>query len=93
MEDFEYVEDKRQIKSIVLHNTCFCCPEQYDAYLNGIRVGYLRLRHGRFTVECPDTGGDLVYSGYPKGDGRFDPDEREFFLNEAVDCIEKWVKQ
>ena len=77
----------REIKGVRLIRTCYACPQQYDAFLDGKQVGYLRLRHGRFTVESPDVGGTLVYSGYPNGDGIFDSDEEEFFLTEAVDSI------
>ena len=38
--------------------TCGACPEQYDAFDGERQVGYLRLRHGHFTVTCPDVGGD-----------------------------------
>lgn len=30
--------------------TCFACPEQYDVYYGSRKVGYVRLRHGLFTV-------------------------------------------
>jgi hypothetical protein len=40
--------------AIELTLTCGACPEQYDAHLNGARVGYLRLRHGRFYAAYPD---------------------------------------
>lgn len=76
---------------IILQKTCNACPEQYDAYLDGERVGYLRLRHGRFTVECPDAMEALVYSAYPLGDGEFTDEERDYFLRYAVDAIEKWI--
>lgn len=44
------------IQDIILKQTCFAYPEQYDAIdgITGERVGYLRLRHGHFTVEVPD---------------------------------------
>ncbi|MBA5844871.1 hypothetical protein, partial [Escherichia coli] len=53
------------------------CPEQYEVYLNGQQVAYLRLRHRRFTVQCPDVGGEGVYMSNPQGDGAFDEDERD----------------
>lgn len=40
---------------IELRQTCAACPEQYDAYLNGELVGYLRLRHGHFRVRTYPT--------------------------------------
>lgn len=65
---------------IILNQTCYACPEQYDAYYNGREVGYLRLRHGNFTVEA---SAELVFQAYPKGDGLFDADERDEYLEEA----------
>lgn len=67
-----------------LIKTCDACPEQYDAYLGTQMIGYLRLRHGRFTVEYPDSGGDLVYWANPQGDGVFDCEERDIYLTTAV---------
>lgn len=72
---------------IALIKTCDACPEQYDAYFNGDQVGYLRLRHGGFTVSCPDVGGDIVLSCQPDGDGIFDDYEREFYLTIAKQAI------
>lgn len=60
------------------------CPEQYDVYRNGENVGYLRLRHGGFRAECR---GETVYTASPHGDGIFDPEERDHFLNEACQAI------
>lgn len=75
---------------IVLKKTCNACPEQYDAFLDGKMVGYLRLRHGSFTVQCPGYDGRLVYSATPRGDGIFEHDERDFYLRHAVKAIEDW---
>lgn len=72
---------------IVLRQTCGACPEQYDAYEDGTLVGYLRLRHGYFSVSYPDPSGVLVYEGYPYGDGVFEDEERERYLREAVHAI------
>lgn len=71
----------------VLVQTSSCCPEQYDVYSNGEVIGYLRLRNGYFTVECPDCGGELVYEALPLGDGMFRENEREHFLAEAMKAI------
>jgi hypothetical protein len=67
------------------------CPEQYDAFLDGEQVGYLRLRHGHFTVECPDCGGCLVYEADPEGQGAFDDEERDYYLRFAVNAIHRWI--
>ena len=68
----------------ILEKTCSACPEQYDVYLDGTRVGYLRLRHGVFTCKYPDSSGEIIYIGYPKGDGIFDDDERDTYIRQAL---------
>jgi hypothetical protein len=72
---------------IKLVMTCGACPEQYDAYRNGEQVGYLRLRHGHFRVNCPDSRGIEMFAASPRGDGIFTDDERDGFLREAVSAI------
>jgi len=67
--------------------TCSACPEQYDAFLGNVQVGYLRLRHGSFRVDYPECGGDTIYEASPCGDGAFDDDERDYYLRFAVDAI------
>jgi hypothetical protein len=73
--------------------TSIACPEQYDALINGQIVGYLRLRHGIFTVTCPDVGGCLVLEADTIGDGMFDLSERGHFMDKARDIITEWVYQ
>lgn len=68
------------------------CPEQYDAVLDGKIVGYLRLRHGFFRVDCPGCGGKTVYVAEPQGDGCFEPDEREGYLYQAKLAIASWIR-
>lgn len=77
------------INDIELHRTCYACPEQYNAInkITNEMVGYLRLRHGHFTVEVPDVFGKLVYESYPKGDGIFEEDERTSELTNAILAI------
>jgi len=40
--------DKKELKmsKLTLNKTCGACPEQYDVFLEGENVGYMRLRHG-----------------------------------------------
>jgi len=80
---------------IRLQQTCSACPEQYDALDDdGNVVGYLRLRHGHFTVQASGPGyegsghGVLVYEAEPEGDGAFMPTERQAYLDVAVARIE-----
>ena len=93
--DRQYIayNNSHEIDGVKLELTCGACPEQYDAYIGDERVGYLRLRHGWFYVECPDCGGETVYESEPKGDGLFDDDEREFYLREAVAAIKAWKEK
>ncbi|MGE3921087.1 MAG: hypothetical protein AB7F64_09205 [Gammaproteobacteria bacterium] len=77
----------------LLFRTCIACPEQYDVTYYDSQVAYLRLRHGNFTVSCPDVGGDLIYKASPKGDGIFDDSEREFYLRRALTAIREWNLQ
>ena len=72
---------------ILLRNTCYACPEQYDAYQNGQRVGYLRLRHGYFAAYLGDPSGPRIYDAEPEGDGIFDPSERDRYLSEACAAL------
>ncbi len=67
-----------------LVQTCGACPEQYDVFRGEEKVGSLRLRHGHFRAECHSV---TVYESSPRGDGLFEEDEREFYLNAACFAI------
>ena len=41
------------MKHFIVEMTCFACPEQYDVFLDGEQVGYLRLKHGVFRCDYP----------------------------------------
>ena len=69
------------IDRIVLIQTCMACPEQYDAYIDDVKVAYLRLRHGYFYVQMPYDSENKIYEAYPAGDGLFEDWERELYLN------------
>lgn len=69
--------------------TCGACPEQYDVFLEGKMVGYIRMRHGTFTVDSTGDNTTHLFSAYPKGDGCFQNDEeRQFYLDLAVKAID-----
>lgn len=80
-----------EVDGIKLTQTCNACPEQYEASRDGKRAGYLRLRRGHFTVECPDACRELVYEAEPQGVGVFEPQERQESLGEAVRAIQAWL--
>lgn len=75
---------------VELIKTCHACPEQYDAFFQGKKIGYLRLRHGEFRVDFPDCGDEtILYSQESQGDGCFEEDERDYFLMKAKKAIVK----
>ena len=73
--------------------TCPACPEQYDVFKAGAKVGYLRLRHGWFRADAPSCGGDTVYESHTKGDGMFDDDERIPEITKALAAITQYWKE
>ncbi|MBO7696420.1 MAG: hypothetical protein J6T10_27595 [Methanobrevibacter sp.] len=79
------------IKGLKFVQTCFACPEQYDVFdSKQTKVGYVRLRWGNLTAECPDCGGEYVYehSFEDSLKGCFsDSDERKKYLELIADCI------
>lgn len=79
----------KNYQKIELVQTCGAFPEQYDAYLNGVEVGYLRLRHGYFRAEH---NGVTVYESQTIGEGCFHEIEREFHLTEAKIAIYNSIK-
>ena len=82
----------REIDGLKFVRTCFACPEQYDVYKGEEQVAYVRLRHGHLTVDVPDAGGDCILDANPKGDGIFDNDERESYLQEIANKIHDHLK-
>lgn len=75
-----------------LKQTCCVCPEQYDVFLGDRQVAYMRLRHGYFYCAYPDIGGEVIYSAYPKGDGCFDDDERDYYIRAALKELKKVIE-
>jgi len=79
---------------ITLVQTCWACPAQWDAFYNKKMVGYIRFGGGYVSVECPDVGGELVYSMQTEDrmQGMFYTDaEENAFLSKALDSIAGWV--
>ncbi len=67
---------------IELVQTCCACPEQYDAFIDNERIGYLRLRWGYFYVQYTPTS-EVIYEADTIGDGMFEDDERDRYLMAA----------
>lgn len=83
----------KKLSEIELRQTCGACPEQYDAFMGEKQVGYLRLRHGFFSVDCPDVGGKQVFAtSEVSGDGMFTDEERPGMLAKAKESIAKWLE-
>lgn len=78
---------------MILVQTCGGCPEQYDVFRKGKKVGYLRLRHGYFTARMFSPSGEVVYETMTIGDGIFDPSERDMQLKKAKDAIKRRLKE
>lgn len=81
--------DQELLDKVELVQTCYACPEQYDVFLEGKQIGYLRLRHGYFRADYPDHTGETVYDANPIGDGIFEESEREGYLNMAKRALIK----
>lgn len=73
--------------------TCPACPEQYDVFKGGSKIGYLRLRHGWFRADAPTCGGKIVYESHTKGDGMFDDAERIPEITKALAAITEYWKE
>lgn len=84
---------QRELLGYQLNLTCGACPEQYDVFLDGEKVAYLRLRHGTFRVDVPDCGDETIFEGAPQGDGIFNRDEREVWLTRAINAVNNWRAQ
>lgn len=83
------------LKLFKLVKTCGGCPESYDVYLADTYnpdsewnncIGYMRLRYDSFNVYYRN---DHVYNARAEGDGIFESNEREFFLNQGCLAIQK----
>lgn len=89
--------ETREINGLTFVLTCAACPEQYDVFdKDGNMVGYVRLRWGALTCECPDCGGDLVYETDIGGGwaGCFEDDsQRECILHDVADAILRGIKE
>lgn len=76
--------------TVVLIKTCSEHPEMYDVFYDRKKIGYLRLRYGYFTAQPLQNDGALgrlVYFAETKGEGSFADDERDFFLQVAVNAL------
>ncbi len=84
----------KTINDIVLKQTSAEWPEQYDAFMDGVQVGYLKMKKGEFTVRVPDWGDQIVFRADTQGSSCFDNSERDFFLAKAKTAIlKKWAQE
>lgn len=75
------------------------CPEQYDVFLNGKQVAYVRLRWGYLSVDCPGSG-DIddskeIYSYEFEDDmkGSFTTEERKKYFGIISQRIKLWIEE
>lgn len=82
----------RTILGLDLIRTCQGCPEQYDVFANNLPVGYIRLRHGRLSVDAPYCGGESVMETIADEDfGEFRDEElREMSLRCCISNLVQW---
>lgn len=77
------------------YETCGACPEQYDVFLEGKQVGYVRLRWARLRCDYPDVGGETIYvhewSGKAAMDGYRGQFPSEEQRNYHLDLIAKAI--
>jgi len=90
-------QSDRTIDNLDFRLTCLACPEQYDVFVAGTdtQVGYVRLRHGDLYADCPECGGETVYSNENMdddyGDGMFATAEiRVAYLTRIAGRINEW---
>jgi hypothetical protein len=67
------------------------CPEQYDVFLNGQEVAYIRHRHGITEVDVPLWNRIAEFED-AVGDGWYEDDEREEMLDKACRIIAQELK-
>lgn len=83
----ELIEGPGNEVELELKLTCAAMPEQYEAFIDGRQVGYLRLRHGTFRAHYPDHIGAPVYIAETLGDGMFADSEREDQIRAALVAV------
>jgi hypothetical protein len=69
------------LKDVSLRQTYFDFPEQYNAYIEDVFVGYIKINLGKIVVRDPED--DVIYIARTKGIETFERDERDFFLSNA----------
>jgi hypothetical protein len=85
--------------TIILEQTCGCCPEQYWAYKGSHIIGYIRLRWGYLTCDYLPKGKltdndirvyDKTFNERTNDNfkGSFDTEEeREYWLNKCKEAL------
>ena len=80
-----------ELEGATVTMTCWACPEQYDVHIGDTRIGYMRLRWGRFYAAYPDCGGETVYERQLNNSiqGSFSPEERQKHLPLAIKALKE----
>lgn len=84
-------------RSIDLRMTCDQCPEQYDMYLNDIKLGRVHLRHGCLTVMIEHANGtdhEIYYAEPTDAEGSFvDDGQRDKYFATIRRAALDWVRK
>ncbi len=84
------------INGLYFNQTSCGCPEQYDVFdEDNNQVGYVRLRHGLITCECPDIGGTEIHNEDLSGfsiDGVLHYDLRPTILSVIANKIKQYYR-
>ena len=90
------------IDNILVELTCPACSEQYNFYYQDVyhhdcwvRVGYLRARHGWWSLCAPGIWGEeLAYGALGNAfDGNLPDSDRKEILEDCVKKIQEWLKK
>jgi hypothetical protein len=83
---------KFKLKGLKFVLTYDAFPEQYEVFNKyNCQVGYLRLRHSLFSVQCPDCMDSERLEMITDGSGEFTDLERKECLLIAAVAIKKWM--
>lgn len=80
------------IDGVLAVRTCLACPEQYDLRLGAEMIGYVRLRHGRLSLDCPGVSGtEQTVVEFGDDRGIFGNEEREGWMRRLTAMAKRWA--
>lgn len=82
------------LEGLGLKQTCAACPEAYDVYDGEKYVGYMRLRHGSFTVRHEQSDEVVYQPDNVYGDGAFSStEERDYHMRKGLLLLRKHMRK